>query len=495
MAIITKLRKRNKLIEELKQAILEAKEKGISDQEIGKLFGISYKQLQNIITQAYGVNISNFGKLKKIKAWGPKNFTLENTTLWGFKNRGNWVTHDGRYRGNWSPYIPRNVILRYTSPGDVVLDFFVGSGTTAIEAKLLGRRCIAIDINPACVKLTLENLNFKPPVLYTNIYEPEVKVGDARDLSSIPDNSIDLICAHPPYAGIIKYSTNIEGDLSNLNIEDFLKEMEKVASESYRVLKPGKKCVILIGDARKNKYVVPIGFRVIDIFLKAGFRLKELVIKRQYNCKTTGFWYTKSLKYNFLLLAHEYLPIFEKPLSNFELVHDIIFNLFQEPKVVVPEHKYFDIEITTVWNFPKEDFEIRLNRNVVERYSDKSRYLIVIFDNHSKDLHNTTNRSLSLLYIKVLPSGNLDNYLENLKEFVRLNLSKVEKGGFLVIQSQDVRVNGYIYPTAKKVFDVLNFDNLWLKEIVIVVYEDKESTFRESLKIVHQYLLVYEVKK
>ncbi|MDD5616687.1 MAG: hypothetical protein PHH85_10850 [Candidatus Methanoperedens sp.] len=28
----------------------------------------------------------------------------------------------GNYRGNWSPYIPRNLILRYTAPGDLVLD-------------------------------------------------------------------------------------------------------------------------------------------------------------------------------------------------------------------------------------------------------------------------------------------------------------------------------------------------------------------------------------
>ena len=51
----------------------------------------------------------------------------------------------------------------------------------------------------------------------------------------------------------------------------------------------------------------------MDVYLNAGFKLRELVIKRQHNCKTTGFWYANSIKYNFLLLAHEYLPIFEKP--------------------------------------------------------------------------------------------------------------------------------------------------------------------------------------
>lgn len=186
------------------------------------------------------------------------------------------------------------MILKYSKPGDVVLDYFVGGGTTVVEAKLLGRRCIAKDINPACIGLTLENLDFRLPEAFLgelSTYEPEVSIGDARDLSDISDNSIDLICAHPPYAGIINYSSKVEGDLSKLGIEEFLEEMRKVAEESYRILKLGRKCAILIGDSRKRKHVVPIGFRTINVFLEARFKLKELVIKRQHNCKTTGFWY------------------------------------------------------------------------------------------------------------------------------------------------------------------------------------------------------------
>ena len=40
---------------------------------------------------------------------------------------------------NWSPYIPRNILLRYSKEGDLVLDQFAGGGTTLVEAKLLNR--------------------------------------------------------------------------------------------------------------------------------------------------------------------------------------------------------------------------------------------------------------------------------------------------------------------------------------------------------------------
>ena len=49
-----------------------------------------------------------------IKEYEPQNFELEMTTHWSFPVRGKWATHDSKYRGNWSPYIPRNIILRYS---------------------------------------------------------------------------------------------------------------------------------------------------------------------------------------------------------------------------------------------------------------------------------------------------------------------------------------------------------------------------------------------
>ena len=71
--------------------------------------------------------------------WEPKNFKEETTTIWSFPQCGNWATHRTLYRGNWSPYVSRNLILRYTKPGDWILDQFMGSGTTLVEAKLLNR--------------------------------------------------------------------------------------------------------------------------------------------------------------------------------------------------------------------------------------------------------------------------------------------------------------------------------------------------------------------
>lgn len=246
---------------------------------------------------------------KKILKWGPEDFELEMTTHWSFPKRGDWATHDAKWRGNWSPYIPRNIMLRYSLEGDMVLDQFAGGGTTLVEAKLLNRNIIGVDVNETALSRCKEKVNFQYDGANGKVY---IRKGDARNLDFIPDHSIDLICTHPPYANIIKYSEDIAEDISLLEIKDFLEEMKTVASESYRVLKKDKFCAILMGDTRKKGNMIPMSFDVMRIFQEAGFTLKELIIKEQHNCRATGYWKTNSIKYNFLLIAHEYLFVFRK---------------------------------------------------------------------------------------------------------------------------------------------------------------------------------------
>lgn len=240
----------------------------------------------------------------------PINFQEEFTTVWSFPERGSWATHLGDYRGNWPPEVPGNLILKYSKAGQIVLDNFSGSGTTAIEARVLSRRCVAIDINEGAVKLTKKNLLFKVP--FKHDYKPRVLQGDARDLSTIPDKQIDLICSHPPYANAIGYSKNTPGDLSLLDMQPFLQAMLAVAKESYRVLKRGGHCAVQIGDLRQNKRVRPLGFEVMKVYQAAGFNLKEIILKEQHNCTMTDKWKERALKYGFLLLMHEYIFVFDK---------------------------------------------------------------------------------------------------------------------------------------------------------------------------------------
>ncbi|MEM4912922.1 MAG: DNA methyltransferase [Desulfurococcaceae archaeon] len=271
------------------------------------------------------------GEKHEIKEYQPRDFTLETTTVWSFPERGDWATHKGDYRGNWSPRLVRNLLIRYTRPGGWVLDQMCGGGTTLIECKLLGRNAIGVDINYEAVILTLDRLNFTYKPLIPDWKEPEIRVyhGDARNLDLIEDESIDFIATHPPYFNIIPYSKRkpVPGDLSQVsNLEEYLAGMRRVAEESFRVLKPGRYCAILVGDTRVHRHYVPIAFRVMQQFLDAGFILKEDVVKVQWNTRVTEQRWKKLVKSScecwveencrgkdFYLITHEHLFIFRKP--------------------------------------------------------------------------------------------------------------------------------------------------------------------------------------
>jgi DNA modification methylase len=199
----------------------------------------------------------------------------------------------------------------YSKDGDSILDPMVGAGTTLIEAKLLARHALGIDINPDAAKLAEESLKFN----HQPSTKQKVMVSDARDISFLKDDSFDLIITHPPYMNIIKYSDGrIPADLSNISsLPKFCDEIEKVARELFRVLKSDKYCAILIGDTRRGKHFVPLAFNVMQRFLKVGFVLKEDIIKVQHNCTTTERWRAKAKQQGFFLIMHEHLFVFRKP--------------------------------------------------------------------------------------------------------------------------------------------------------------------------------------
>jgi len=202
------------------------------------------------------------------------------------------------------------LILRYSKENDVLLDSMIGGGTTAIEAKILNRNLLCSDVNMEAIKRTKDSLNFE----VENDSWQRVFQWDARELKEVKNDSIDFVLTHPPYVDIIKYSDGkLKNDISGIHdIDDFVNEVEKIAKEFYRVLKPGKFCAILMGDTRRQKMYQPLAYKVMQKFLDSGFVLKEDIIKKQHNCKATGFWVNKSKDYNFLLIMHEHLFIFQK---------------------------------------------------------------------------------------------------------------------------------------------------------------------------------------
>ena len=247
-----------------------------------------------------------------VKKWESEE-NLQKSSVWKFGRRGAWAVHDGKYRGNWPPQVPYNLIKKYSRKKDLVLDPFVGGGTTVIESWLLGRRSIGVDVSPHAISRTnkrIEEMLEKAPKQKLNILlRPKIFQRDARALTFIKE-PVDLICTQPPYLNAIQYTEKNPDDLSHIrNEKEYCLEFKKVASQLYKILKPGRICAVQIGDTRKRGKYIPLGFLVHKELLSVGFETDNIVIKLQYADKSSGFY--KNMKD--LLIAHEYIFIMKKP--------------------------------------------------------------------------------------------------------------------------------------------------------------------------------------
>ncbi|MEW6096178.1 MAG: hypothetical protein AB1567_06600 [bacterium] len=73
----------------IEEQIFEAKKVGLTDQKIGERFNVNLRYIEKVITKRLGVNVSIPTLKKEIKMLQSKNFSIESTTVWSFKSRGN----------------------------------------------------------------------------------------------------------------------------------------------------------------------------------------------------------------------------------------------------------------------------------------------------------------------------------------------------------------------------------------------------------------------
>src|SRR5262249_46853059 len=129
-------------------------------------------------------------------------------SLWVEARRDTAGAHPGAYWGNFIPRIPRQVMMRDTKRHDWVLDCFLGSGTTLIECRRLGRNGIGVELNPEVARQARQRIQQE-----SNPHDirAEVLRGDARHvnlrrtLDRLNVQQVQMVILHPPYHDIITF--------------------------------------------------------------------------------------------------------------------------------------------------------------------------------------------------------------------------------------------------------------------------------------------------
>jgi len=205
----------------------------------------------------------------------------------------------------------------------VVLDPFVGSGSTVIAALRQGRKAIGVDLNP-------EFINICKQRLLSHYRENNEKdrykliIGDALEIEQfVTTKSIKLCITSPPYWDILNEKrtadnkTNVnysdrKNDLGNIrDYSEFLSTLKNVFGKVRETLQDDGFCAVIVMDLRKKSRFYPFHADLISSLSAIGLRLRDIIIwdrqKEYNNLKPLGY------PYSFIVnKIHEYILIFEK---------------------------------------------------------------------------------------------------------------------------------------------------------------------------------------
>jgi 16S rRNA G966 N2-methylase RsmD len=244
-------------------------------------------------------------------------------SLWNFPSRASGEGHQLDYHGNYIPQIATQIFTRYSKAGEIVLDMFLGSGTTAIEALNLERRCIGVELKSDLI----EYVRSKLPPNRINI-DVHLITGDSTSqvatdairaaLTAMDELYAHLLILHPPYSDIIRFSDH-PNDLSNADTTAaFLDSFEIVARNGYELLAPGRFAALIIGDKYADGELVPLGFWCMERMNRVGFKTKAIIVKNiegneQGKGKSANLWRYRALAGGYYIFKHEYIMVFFKP--------------------------------------------------------------------------------------------------------------------------------------------------------------------------------------
>lgn len=227
--------------------------------------------------------------------------------------------------------LSRRVIDLFTHEGELVLDPFVGSGTTLVAAKDANRNAVGFDLQKKYVELCGQRLSQSN--LYANTNQIAVN-DDAKNITYyFEPETISLIWTSPPYANLLnrtrknksrrkrdneqlgkveQYSQDPR-DLGTMDIDDYSLAIGDIFELLLPLLKPKAHCVINVPDMWWKNKRITIHVSLINELRNRGYELRNVIIWDRTNIVNRVGIFGWPSNYITMGVTYEYLLDFWRP--------------------------------------------------------------------------------------------------------------------------------------------------------------------------------------
>ncbi len=217
--------------------------------------------------------------------------------VWQFYYEGRDVRDKVLHPATFPIALARRAIDLFTHRGELVLDPFVGSGTTLLAAQDAGRNAVGFDLKPEYVELSQSRLAQDGADGGRQVALCE----DARNAAvHLAPETVALILTSPPYANLLnrrrknksrrgdlrandqylkveQYSQDPR-DLGTLALEPYAAEMASIFAGMLPLLRPRSHCLVNVPDMWWEDRRITIHVALIDALRGVGYELRNVII-------------------------------------------------------------------------------------------------------------------------------------------------------------------------------------------------------------------------
>lgn len=262
----------------------------------------------------------------------PKDWLKSQIGVWQFSFGSRDIRDKNIHPATFPIALSKKVIELFTHQGELVLDPFVGSGTTLVAANDAHRNAVGFDLQKNYVDLCRRRLK-EQGCLFNNTHQIVVQE-DARSIPRfLKPETLSLVWTSPPYANLLnrprknksrrdrdngqlgkveQYSQDSR-DLGILEIAAYTKQMGDIFAGILPLLRPKAHCVINVPDMWWENQRITIHVSLIEEMRQRGYELRNVIIWDRTNIVNNIGIFGWPSNYITMGVTFEYLLDFWRP--------------------------------------------------------------------------------------------------------------------------------------------------------------------------------------